>query len=89
MLTACGVAPTKEPPAIAVTTQEVKIPVPMECPVPPVRDLPHLAITDLTQTSTDKETAIAYDATVQKLTAEIQWYRTALYGPVKSDNQGK
>lgn len=66
-----------------VETVETLIPVAQEQEKPPLRDLPTLPIKLITSESSDRDTAIAYDRTIQILQTEVLWYRKILYGDEK------
>lgn len=67
LLSGCAIHqcnPFKCEPKTITTIQTVKIPVPVKAPQPPTLTWPFLPITKLVPTSTDKETAEAYQETV-------------------------
>lgn len=68
-----------------VVTQEVLVPVYKHIDVPE-RALPHLPVQDLSIDSSDRDTVIAYDKSINLLMQEIVWYRGILE-EIKNDTK--
>lgn len=73
MLTGCGTIQK-----IACTVQKVEVPVIVKPPSPPVVNVPHLPIQDLTQKSDAGTTALSYKASIILLEGVIKQYQQIL-----------